>query len=116
MIGRLHAIVLDCAAPQSLAEFYRGVLGGRIEADGDDWVDLIADSGAPHLSFQLSPGHVAPRWPSDDGDQQIHLDVRVEDFEAAEAELLRLGARFVEAHQGFRVYLDPAGHPFCTVG
>ncbi|WP_240739897.1 VOC family protein [Leucobacter triazinivorans] len=57
-----------------------------------------------------------PGWPSDDGDQQIHLDVRVEDFAAAEAALLSLGARFVEAHEGSRVYLDAAGHPFCTVG
>ncbi len=116
MIGRLYATVLDCAEPALLAEFYRSVLGGRIEVDGDDWIDLVPDGGGPRLSFQLSPGHVAPRWPGDDGDQQFHLDVQVDDFDAAETELLRLGARFLEAHEGFRVYLDPAGHPFCTVG
>ncbi len=116
MIGELHSVVLDCPDPAALAEFYRGVLGGRIEQDEDDWVDLVLPAGGVKLSFQLCPGYVAPNWPGDDGDQQFHLDVRVEDFDAAEARLGELGARFLEAHDGFRVYLDPVGHPFCTVG
>lgn len=115
MIGNLYAVVLDCPDPVSLAEFYRGILGGAIEPDGDDWIDLLLPDDGPRLSFQLSPGYVAPQWPGDDGDQQFHLDVRVEDLEVAEENLLALGARFVEAHDDFRVYLDPAGHPFCTV-
>lgn len=115
MIGTLYGIVLDCREPAELAEFYRGILGGSIEREDEDWVDLVTPQGGPRLCFQRSPGYVAPRWPSDDGDQQSHLDIAVADFDAAHEQLLGLGARFIEAHPGFRVYLDPVGHPFCTV-
>lgn len=117
MIGTLNATVLDCPDPAALADFYRGILGGEIavEQGEDDWVDLNLPGGG-RLSFQESPGYVAPVWPGDDGDQQFHLDITVADFDAAHEQLLALGARHLETHRGFRVYLDPAGHPFCTVG
>lgn len=115
MIGTLYGIVLDCPEPMALAKFYQGVLGGEIVPDDEDWVDLVfADSG-PRIGFQKSPGFLAPTWPGDDGDQQAHFDIAVDDFEIAHDELIRMGARFLEAHPGFRVYLDLAGHPFCTV-
>jgi len=50
-----------------------------------------------------------------EGAQQMHLDVIVDDLDAAEAAVLELGATRHE-HQprtSFRVFLDPAGHPFC---
>jgi len=116
MIGTLFATVLDCPDPQALAEFYQGIFGGRIEVDDDgSWVNLEFEQGGVMLSFQQSPGFVPPRWPGDDGDQQFHLDIKVDDFDAAHEALLALGARHLETHRGFRVYLDPAGHPFCTV-
>lgn len=117
MIGKMYATVLDCPDPTALAEFYHGVLGGEISADPEEegrWVDLVLADGQ-RLSFQGSPGHVPPVWPGDDGDQQFHLDIEVADFDAAHEQLLALGARHLETHTGFRVYLDPAGHPFCTV-
>ena len=115
MIGTVYATVLDCPDPAALAEFYRGILGGEIVPDDDGhWVDLNI-AGGPRLSFQRSPGHVPPIWPGDDGDQQFHLDIEVADFDVAHEQLLALGARHLETHKGFRVYLDPAGHPFCTV-
>jgi hypothetical protein len=47
--------------------------------------------------------------------QQIHLDVIVDELAAAEAAVLDLGATKPEHQPGtsFRVFLDPAGHPFC---
>jgi Glyoxalase-like domain len=45
----------------------------------------------------------------------MHLDVIVDDLDAAEAAVTELGATRHE-HQpstSFRVFLDPAGHPFC---
>ena len=46
--------------------------------------------------------------------QQFHLDIRVADIDAAEAQVLALGAaRLPSTEPGFRVYADPAGHPFC---
>lgn len=113
-IGELYGVILESRSPATLAEFYREILGGAIETDADDWVDLVLASGL-RLGFQHSPGHVAPRWPGSDGDIQAHLDIRVPSLAAAEASLLAIGALQLESHPGFRVYLDPAGHPFCTV-
>jgi hypothetical protein len=45
----------------------------------------------------------------------IHLDIKVDDLEAASAHALAAGARLAE-HQpraDLRIMLDPAGHPFC---
>jgi hypothetical protein len=47
--------------------------------------------------------------------QQMHIDVMVDDLDAGEAAVLGLGATKAEHQPGktFRVFLDPAGHPFC---
>jgi hypothetical protein len=47
----------------------------------------------------------------------LHLDIRVNDADLAEQELLALGATRTPAERetGFRVFTDPAGHPFCIV-
>jgi hypothetical protein len=46
--------------------------------------------------------------------QQMHLDVIVDHLDVAEAAVLDLGATKLEHQPGtsFRVFLDPAGHPF----
>ncbi len=119
-ISRMRAVVLDCPDPGALAEFYRQLVGGEITSADDDWVDL-RDGGDVLLSFQRSPDYEAPVWP--DGGargQQFHLDVTVDDVEAAEPQVLALGATRHEVQPGiaeedanWRVYLDPVGHPFC---
>ena len=44
----------------------------------------------------------------------MHIDVKVDDFNVAEAAVLALGATKAGSDTPtFRVYLDPAGHPFC---
>ncbi|MEV6284675.1 VOC family protein [Kribbella sp. NPDC051770] len=55
----------------------------------------------------------APRWPDPAYPQQLHLDVVVPDLEAAEADVLAGGATKLRDSGTFRVYADPAGHPFC---
>lgn len=48
--------------------------------------------------------------------QQFHLDITVDDIDDAEPKALALGARplpMTEEKVSFRVYADPAGHPFC---
>ncbi|MEV5677132.1 MULTISPECIES: VOC family protein [unclassified Streptomyces] len=117
-IATLGTVVLDCPDPVALAGFYAAVLGGtveRFEDGGDRWVELTGGAGTP-LAFQAAPGFVPPRWPSPDGSQQFHLDLTVPDLDAAEGEVLALGARVLDADdrkRSFRVYADPAGHPFC---
>ncbi|GAA2059517.1 VOC family protein [Streptomyces albiaxialis] len=112
--------VLDCPDPRRLAEFYAGVLGWRILDDRSDsaWVEVGDPTGARRLAFQESPGYIPPEWPSLEHAQQLHLDfdVPVDRWDEAEREVTDAGARLVQSDEGkrdFRVYLDPAGHPFC---
>ncbi|TDY08123.1 glyoxalase/bleomycin resistance protein/dioxygenase superfamily protein [Mycolicibacterium litorale] len=117
MIGTLRSVVVDCRDPKALATFYAGVLGGDVRAEEDDWVVLTEPSGR-RLAFQRSPEHQPPEFPDPSGSQQFHLDIRVDDVDAAERQVLDLGAtRVTEAEEDddFRVYRDPAGHTFCLV-
>ena len=113
-LAELDVTVLDCPDPRALAGFYAEVLGGTVRGEGD-WVDLELPGGRA-LAFQAAPGHVPPKWPSGDASQQFHLDLTVDDLDAAEKGVLALGARTLDAEdrsRTFRVYADPAGHPFC---
>jgi hypothetical protein len=46
---------------------------------------------------------------------QLHLDIEVQDLASAGAEAEAAGAVLAEfqPQEDVRVYLDPAGHPFC---
>lgn len=114
-IATLGAVVLDCPDPLALARFYAAIIGGTIKDDDSRWVDLVDAPGTP-LAFQAAPGFVPPQWPRPDSSMQFHLDLTVEDLDAAEREVLALGARPLDTEdrkRSFRVYADPAGHPFC---
>ncbi|MUL41280.1 VOC family protein [Streptomonospora sp. PA3] len=114
MIGRLSTVVLDCPDPRALAEFYSEILGMPITRVDGLWID-IGDPGGVQVSFQHAPDHVPPRWPDPAYPQQLHLDIEVDDIAAAEPRVLALGATRVGDGSDFRVYTDPAGHPFCLV-
>jgi predicted enzyme related to lactoylglutathione lyase len=113
-IATLGAVALDCREPRTVARFYGAVLDVPIARDDDGWVQLAATGGVA-LAFQLAPDHVPPEWPSAAHPQQMHLDLDVADLDVAEERVLALGARKHEHQPGttFRVFLDPAGHPFC---
>lgn len=115
MIGRLHAVVIDCPEPVALAEFYRDLVGGELRPTLEGWA-LLACPGGLLLSFQAVADYRPPRWPDPDHPQQFHVDVMVEDLDIAEPNALALGATLLEGSDkpvGYRVYADPAGHPFC---
>lgn len=114
-IAKLSLFALDCRHPREVAEFYAKITGWEIARDDADWVRLRSDTGAT-LAFQLAPDHEPPNWPSADHPQQAHIDFDVPDLDAAEAAVLAIGARKAATQpepDSFRVYLDPAGHPFC---
>jgi catechol 2,3-dioxygenase-like lactoylglutathione lyase family enzyme len=79
-------------------------------------VQLTPRGGTP-LAFQRVADHRPPVWPGAEHPQQLHLDLAVDDLDAGEAAVVALGARKHEVQPGttFRVFLDPAGHPFCLV-
>ncbi len=112
-IARFPTVVLDCPDPDVLAAFYGAMLDWKVEPAAG-WVDVRADYGQC-LSFQKVEGYRPPVWPDQDVPQQMHLDVVVDDLDAAEAAVLELGATRHDHQPGttFRVLLDPAGHPFC---
>jgi catechol 2,3-dioxygenase-like lactoylglutathione lyase family enzyme len=119
-IARWSVVALDCPDPRALAAFYSAITGWDIEDDGGDhdegWVQLRSHGGAS-IAFQLAPDHQPPDWPSADRPQQVHLDFDCSDLDAGEQQVIALGARRAEFQPGstFRVFLDPAGHPFCLV-
>jgi predicted enzyme related to lactoylglutathione lyase len=122
----LDLVVLDCPHPAELAGFYAGVLGWIVDTRDHDggWAEARPSPGATGIGFQSAPGYRPPTWPDESVPQQSHLDVAVDDIEAAEANALRLGAQKTGQpaadtpagrRDSFRVYLDPVGHPFCLV-
>jgi catechol-2,3-dioxygenase len=121
MDGRLQmmltGIVLDSSDAQELAAFYQRLLGWNPTQVEDDWVVLGAPGGGPGLSFQTEKYYRPPVWPTEPGEPQmrLHLDILVDDLEAAAVHAEKAGATLAgyQPQEHVRVYLDPAGHPFC---
>ena len=112
-IARFPSFVIDCPDAGALATFYGTVLDWKVESS-PDWADIRAENGNC-ISFQQVADYTPPEWPGQGVPQQMHLDVIVDDLDAGEAAVLELGATKHEHQPGttFRVFLDPAGHPFC---
>jgi catechol-2,3-dioxygenase len=116
MQATLRSVVLECAEPAKLAEFYRELIGWSVATQEPDWITLADDGGYLRLAFQEAPGHEPPAWPDESSSMQFHLDFMVDDLAVAGERALALGAtRFAHQPGGedFEVYADPAGHPFC---
>ena len=114
-IARYPSFVIDCPDPAALAAFYGALLDWKIEESSPEWAQIRADNGNC-ISFQpVQDGYTPPAWPGQEVPQQVHLDVIVDDLDTGEAAVLELGASKAAHQPGttFRVFLDPAGHPFC---
>ena len=112
-----QVVVFDAADLAAESAFWAGVLGGSVVAE-DDWHSIVDADGEWRMGIQLAPDHVPPQWPSASPGQQVHLDLHVADPDAAHTHVMALGATLLQdgdpdAEEGFRVYADPAGHPFC---
>lgn len=106
---RLVAVSLDCPDPQRLADFYRGLLGGRQLWAKESSVGIEVSGMV--LVAQRVAGYVPPVWP---GTAIVHLDFTADDLGMAEERAVALGATLPEQPDPrWRVLLDPAGHPFC---
>ncbi|HET6298767.1 MAG TPA: VOC family protein [Kribbella sp.] len=121
--GRLGSVVLDCPDPLELARFYSTLFGLEIDEHGDDdWRSLSGPGstlGFATLAFRRSEDYVPATWPGAE-DNQLHLDLIVEDLASGHATVVALGAEPLDpvdappaqSARGWRVYADPAGHPF----
>jgi catechol 2,3-dioxygenase-like lactoylglutathione lyase family enzyme len=116
MIGRLHHVIIDCPDPAALAAFYSELVGLPIVWQQEDFVVIARNDRSSGIAFQLAADFQPPCWPDPGRPQQLHLDVMVDDVAAAEPLVLARGARrLAVGDNGFRVYADPAGHPFCLI-
>jgi len=111
----LAAIIIDCADPGPVAQFYVAAAGGQVVRDDPDgiWIKF----GGNDVIFRRVDDYRPPTWPGSDEQLQAHLDFYVDDLDATQRELELLGAHTSE-HQphgqaDLIVMVDPAGRPFC---
>ena len=119
-IGWIREVVLDCAAPLARARFWAGLLGGTPVGWYPGWVTLEPPPNGQRLSFQGTSTPLAADT------SRVHFDILVDDLAVAHDRVLATGAVQVGEHISprpgpageqipWRVYRDPAGHPFCLV-
>jgi len=115
--ARTHLVdvALDCPDAKALSHFYAELLGKPVTYEADGFA-MIGEQDAQPVLFQQVEQYTPPRWPDPAYPQQVHLDVTVEDVDAAERAALDIGAtRLDGGGENWRVYADPAGKPFCLV-
>ncbi len=114
-------VVLDSNHADELSAFYERLLGWT-RFPGEEFTTLcnIEQKGFPTwITFQQVDDYVRPVWPATPEEQQqmAHLDFHVQDVDEAVQVALSCGVTMSETQcdDGWRVMLDPAGHPFCLL-
>jgi hypothetical protein len=113
-VARFASIVFDCNDPAELAQFWAAMVGGEITMTGDGFVAVRTNRG--WIAAMRVPDYRPPTWGDTAVPKQMHIDLSVEDLEEAEAATVLLGARILPdqpAPDRYRIFVDPAGHPFC---
>jgi predicted enzyme related to lactoylglutathione lyase len=119
VIGWIREIVLDTADPWRLASFWAGLLGGTPVEWYPGWVTLEPPPHGQRLSFQGTTDGDGPA-------PGVHFDILAGDLDAAHRRVIAAGGAVTGEHVSprpgpggepvrWRVYRDPAGHPFCLV-
>ncbi len=116
----INSVTVDCLYPESLADFYRDLLGWETVFESNDFVSLSAPGFPVRLGFQLNEDYIQPVWPEQAGKQQQmeHLDFKAasrEEMQALVQHALTCGARIADDQfsKDWVVMIDPEGHPFC---
>ena len=109
------SVVLDCADPEALVEFWTAALHYERVASDDSFIGLRdPEHRLPTLVLQRVPEPKTTK-------NRMHLDVFSDRFDDDLARLQRLGARVVTPEHvetdGTRltVLADPAGNEFCLL-
>jgi catechol-2,3-dioxygenase len=112
MTSRVGDIVIDCADPERLAQFWCGVLGYRIFDRDETGVAIRGATVSPDILFIRVPERKATK-------NRMHFDIcptdRGQDEELAR--LLDLGARrsSIVGSGSWVVLEDPEGNEFCLM-
>jgi predicted enzyme related to lactoylglutathione lyase len=107
-------LVLDCADPEKLAEFWAPALGYVKIGKAGAYVALLPDgTPGPKLLLQRVDEPKAVK-------NRMHLDIEVADIEAEAARLVELGATRIsegpcrEHGSTWVLMTDPEGNEFCV--
>ena len=112
--ARLDLAIFDAPDIEKVGSFYAELTGMEVTYDGPEGA-FISD-GRRNVLFQQISDYNPPGWPDPAHPQQAHLDLLVDDLDTGEAQARELGAsRLNGGGERFRVFADPAGHPFCLV-
>jgi hypothetical protein len=114
MGSKFTELVIDCADPERMAEFWSAVLDYKITEKDEDgvYIEGSPESG-PGLLFQIVPEGKSVK-------NRLHIDVSPVDRDQPEEleRLLALGARRIDIGQGdvsWVVLADPEGNEFCLL-
>lgn len=88
-------VVLDCAEPEKLAEFYKELLGAEEAEAHANRVEIRAADGF-RLALRRDANATAPSWPRPENSLQAHLEFVVDDLDAVERLIVGLGGRPME--------------------
>ncbi|GAA4789172.1 VOC family protein [Streptomyces ziwulingensis] len=109
-------VVLDCAEPEALAEFYKELLGAEETDVSANRIEIRSADGF-RMAFRRDVNATPPSWPRPENSLQAHLDFVVDDLDETERGVVGLGGRPMEAKDPSgpfeeRGYSDPSGHSF----
>jgi predicted enzyme related to lactoylglutathione lyase len=109
---RFHQVVIDCADPRALADFWMKFTGYESRSSYEDWVTIEAPDGSVRIGFQQVPESKVVK-------NRVHIDFAATDEEATAKEIEGMGAtrRWVseDPEDPFIVLADPEGNEFCIV-
>ncbi len=108
----IQEVVVDCADPAALSEFWGALLGVRRAVRDPAWA--VVDATPVLLAFQAVPE------PKSYPKNRLHLDVEVDDARTAVERAVALGARELRSEldasgDGYVVLVDPEENEFCFV-
>jgi predicted enzyme related to lactoylglutathione lyase len=119
-IGRILVVQIDCEDPVELGRFWSRLLDMPVEevlGDPAQYLNL-----APPVNAPTSPGIALQRVPEPKrGKNRVHLDIEVDDADAATERIEALGGRRTSAEDvsehgyNWRVMADPEGNEFCLI-
>jgi predicted enzyme related to lactoylglutathione lyase len=107
-------VVLDCADPARLGQFWSEALGYKTLVSWADGAVLVPET-------EVRPPLILQRVPeSKNGKNRMHIDIVTEDVESEVARIEVLGAK--RLHEGLREFggsrwitmADPEGNEFCV--
>ena len=115
-VPRFETATIDRPDPAALARFYGELLEWPVPEGDGDYVVLDPPGGGTALPTLPAAARilVAPTWPDPAVQQQLHLDLAVDDADAAHSAGHRPWCpppRQSGEVPGSTVY--PVGHPFC---